>query len=108
MGKIIEFDRDLRSTELLKKHGLAMPDGFVDWTPEKAAEAAKKLPGVVYVVKSLIHAGGRDPGRLERPTRDDVDLANKEIDDERDAICHRCSSGPRRRHIEGTLERRPW
>ena len=64
MGKIIEFDWDLGSTELLKKYGIAMPNGFVDSTLEGAGEATKKLPGVVYVVKSQIHAGGRDPGRF--------------------------------------------
>jgi succinyl-CoA synthetase beta subunit len=39
-------------------------DGHVAWTPEEAEEAAAKLPGPVYVVKSQIHAGGRGAGRF--------------------------------------------
>jgi succinyl-CoA synthetase beta subunit len=53
-----------RPRQLLEKYGVAMPDDFVDWTPEEAAEAAKKLAGVVYVVKSQIHAGGGGAGRF--------------------------------------------
>ena len=41
-----------------------MLDGDVAWTPEEAAEAARKLPGPVYVVKAQIHAGGRGAGRF--------------------------------------------
>ena len=34
------------------------------WTPEEAVEAARKLPGPVYVVKAQIHAGGRGAGHF--------------------------------------------
>jgi succinyl-CoA synthetase beta subunit len=39
-------------------------DGYVAWTADEAVEAAKKLPGPVYVVKSQIHAGGRGAGKF--------------------------------------------
>jgi len=50
---------------VLSEFGVAVPKGFAAFTPEEAAEAAKKLPGPVYVVKSQIHAGGRGKGRFE-------------------------------------------
>src|SRR4051812_4238992 len=50
---------------VLAEFGVAVPRGFAAFTPEEAAEAAKKLPGPVYVVKSQIHAGGRGKGRFE-------------------------------------------
>src|ERR1700689_3904564 len=49
---------------LLKRHGVAVPDGYVAWTADEAVAAAAKLPGPVYVVKSQIHAGGRGAGRF--------------------------------------------
>ncbi len=55
---------EYQAKELLKRHGVAVPDGFVAWTPDEAVAAAAKLPGPVYVVKSQIHAGGRGAGRF--------------------------------------------
>jgi succinyl-CoA synthetase beta subunit len=55
---------EYQAKELLKRHGVAVPDGFVAWTPDEAVAAAGKLPGPVYVVKSQIHAGGRGAGRF--------------------------------------------
>jgi succinyl-CoA synthetase beta subunit len=55
---------EYQAKELLKKYGVAVLDGYAAWTPEEAEEAAKKLPGPVYVVKSQIHAGGRGAGRF--------------------------------------------
>jgi succinyl-CoA synthetase beta subunit len=55
---------EYQGKELLKKYGVAVLDGHVAWTPDEAVEAAKKLPGPVYVVKSQIHAGGRGAGRF--------------------------------------------
>jgi hypothetical protein len=87
VGKIIEFDWDLGSTELLKKYGIAMPNGFVDSTPEGQEKRRRSCPA-----SSMSSSGRSTPvvvpraGSPERPTRDDADLANKEIDDERDAI----------------------
>jgi succinyl-CoA synthetase beta subunit len=55
---------EYQGKELLKRYGVAVLDGYVAWTADEAAEAAKKLPGPVYVVKSQIHAGGRGAGRF--------------------------------------------
>ena len=55
---------EYQAKELLKRFGVAVPDGHVAWTADEAAEAAKRLPGPVYVVKSQIHAGGRGAGRF--------------------------------------------
>ncbi len=55
---------EYQAKELLKRNGVAVPDGFVAWTPDEAVAAAGKLPGPVYVVKSQIHAGGRGAGRF--------------------------------------------
>jgi succinyl-CoA synthetase beta subunit len=55
---------EYQAKDLLKRNGVAVPDGFVAWTPDEAVAAARKLPGPVYVVKSQIHAGGRGAGRF--------------------------------------------
>jgi succinyl-CoA synthetase beta subunit len=56
---------EYQGTELLRRYGVAVLDGHVAWTADEAVEAAKKLPGPVYVVKSQIHAGGRGAGRFK-------------------------------------------
>jgi len=56
---------EYQGKELLKHYGVAVLDGFIAWTPDEAVEAAKKLPGPVYVVKSQIHAGGRGAGKFK-------------------------------------------
>ena len=56
---------EYQGKELLKAYGVAVLDGYIAWTPEEAVEAAKKLPGPVYVVKSQIHAGGRGAGKFK-------------------------------------------
>ena len=55
---------EYQAKELLKRNGVAVPDGHVAWTPEEAIAAAEKLPGPIFVVKSQIHAGGRGAGRF--------------------------------------------
>jgi succinyl-CoA synthetase beta subunit len=55
---------EYQAKELLKHYGVAVPDGYVAWTPDEAAAATVKLPGPVYVVKSQIHAGGRGAGHF--------------------------------------------
>jgi len=49
----------------LAKFGAPIAQGFPVFTPQEAEEAAKKLPGSVYVVKSQIHAGGRGKGKFK-------------------------------------------
>ncbi|EKM98682.1 MULTISPECIES: ADP-forming succinate--CoA ligase subunit beta [unclassified Acidocella] len=56
---------EYQGKELLKAYGVAVLDGYVAWTPEEAVDAAKKLPGPIYVVKSQIHAGGRGAGKFK-------------------------------------------
>ncbi|MDE8345972.1 MAG: ADP-forming succinate--CoA ligase subunit beta [Acidocella sp.] len=56
---------EYQGKELLKSYGVAVLDGYVAWSPEEAVDAAKKLPGPVYVVKSQIHAGGRGAGKFK-------------------------------------------
>jgi succinyl-CoA synthetase beta subunit len=50
---------------VLAEFGVAVPRGYAAFTPEEAAQAAEKLGGPAYVVKSQIHAGGRGKGRFE-------------------------------------------
>jgi len=42
-----------------------VPAGYAALTVEEAVEAAKKLPGPIYVVKAQIHAGGRGKGKFK-------------------------------------------
>jgi succinyl-CoA synthetase beta subunit len=55
---------EYQAKELLRRYGVAVPQGRVAWTAEEAVEAARTLPGPVYVVKAQIHAGGRGAGRF--------------------------------------------
>ncbi len=52
---------------LLKSFGVPVPRGFAAFTTEEAIEAAAKLGGSVWAVKSQIHAGGRGKGRFKEP-----------------------------------------
>ncbi|MBU6397424.1 MAG: ADP-forming succinate--CoA ligase subunit beta [Rhodospirillales bacterium] len=77
---------EYQGKELLKSFGVAVLDGYVAWTPEEAVDAAKKLPGPIYVVKSQIHAGGRGAGKFKDDPngKGGVRLA-KSLDEVRDA-----------------------
>ena len=60
---------EYQAKELLRGYGVAVLEGHVAWTPEEAVQAASKLPGPVFVVKSQIHAGGRGAGHFkDNPT----------------------------------------
>jgi succinyl-CoA synthetase beta subunit len=50
---------------VLAEFGVAVPKGFAAFTVDEAVQAAEKLGGPVFVVKSQIHAGGRGKGRFE-------------------------------------------
>lgn len=50
---------EYQGKELLRKYGVAVPNGRVAFTVEEAVEAAKELGSQVSVVKAQIHAGGR-------------------------------------------------
>ena len=55
---------EYQAKELLAKFGIGIPTGYPALTVEEAVEAAKKLPGPLYVVKAQIHAGGRGKGKF--------------------------------------------
>ena len=55
---------EYQAKELMRRYGIAVPDGGVAWTPDEAARQAEELGGPVWVVKSQIHAGGRGAGRF--------------------------------------------
>ncbi|WP_035883442.1 ADP-forming succinate--CoA ligase subunit beta [Cupriavidus metallidurans] len=55
---------EYQAKELLRRYDVAVPNGCVAFTPEEAAQAARKLGGPIWVVKSQIHAGGRGAGRF--------------------------------------------
>lgn len=50
---------EYQGKEVLKKYGVAVPNGKVAYTVEEAVEAAESLSSPVVVVKAQIHAGGR-------------------------------------------------
>jgi succinyl-CoA synthetase beta subunit len=56
---------EYQAKELLAKYGAPVPAGFAAMSVEEAVEAAKKLPGPLWVVKAQIHAGGRGKGRFK-------------------------------------------
>src|SRR5687768_6677279 len=55
---------EYQAKELLAKQGIPVPAGHAALSVDEAVEAAKKLPGPLWVVKSQIHAGGRGKGRF--------------------------------------------
>ena len=56
---------EYQAKELLAKYGIGIPTGHAALTVEEAVEAAKQLPGPLYVVKAQIHAGGRGKGKFK-------------------------------------------
>lgn len=56
---------EYQAKELLKKFGVAVPQGIPAMTVEEAVKAAQSLPGPLYVVKAQIHAGGRGAGKFK-------------------------------------------
>ena len=55
---------EYQAKELLAKYGVPVPDGHAAMSVDEAVEAAKKLPGPLWVVKAQIHAGGRGKGKF--------------------------------------------
>ncbi|MDQ7052547.1 MAG: ADP-forming succinate--CoA ligase subunit beta, partial [candidate division KSB1 bacterium] len=50
---------EYQAKEILKKYGVAVPEGKIARTPEEAEAIARELGTSVVVVKAQIHAGGR-------------------------------------------------
>jgi succinyl-CoA synthetase beta subunit len=61
---------EYQAKAILKAYGAPIADGAVVTDAREAEEAAKRLPGPVYVVKSQIHAGGRGKGRFKSLGKD--------------------------------------
>jgi succinyl-CoA synthetase beta subunit len=77
---------EYQAKELLASYGVPVPAGHAAMSVEEAVEAAKKLPGPLWVVKAQIHAGGRGKGRfkeLGESAKGGVRLAHS-IDEVRD------------------------
>ncbi|HET6388727.1 ADP-forming succinate--CoA ligase subunit beta [Hyphomicrobium sp.] len=62
---------EYQAKELYRQYGVPTPNGFPAFSVEEAVEAAKKLPGPVWVVKAQIHAGGRGKGKFKEPSAGD-------------------------------------
>jgi len=56
---------EYQAKSLLKKAGVAVPEGIVCKTADEVAAAFDTLGGAIAVVKSQIHAGGRGKGRFQ-------------------------------------------
>ncbi len=50
---------EYQGKEILRKYGVAVPNGKVAFSPDEAVKVAKEIGGNVTVVKAQIHAGGR-------------------------------------------------
>ncbi|MFL6757663.1 MAG: ADP-forming succinate--CoA ligase subunit beta [Sphingomicrobium sp.] len=56
---------EYQAKELLAKFGVPVPAGHAAMSVDEAVDAAKLLPGPLWVVKSQIHAGGRGKGKFK-------------------------------------------
>ena len=61
---------EYQAKELLAKFGVPVPAGYPAMSVDEAVEAAKKLPGPLWVVKAQIHAGGRGKGKFKELSPD--------------------------------------
>ncbi|MEX3011668.1 ADP-forming succinate--CoA ligase subunit beta [Hoeflea sp. TYP-13] len=61
---------EYQAKALLKSFGAPVAEGVPIFNAGEAAEAAGKLPGPLYVVKSQIHAGGRGKGKFKELSPD--------------------------------------
>ena len=56
---------EYQAKSVLRAFSAPVANGFPAFTPEEAVEAARKLGGPLWVVKSQIHAGGRGKGKFK-------------------------------------------
>ena len=75
---------EYQAKQILKGYGVAIQEGIVADTPEKALDAAEELNAQTgtswYVVKAQIHAGGRGKGKINETGSNGVVLA-KSLDE---------------------------
>jgi len=50
---------EYQGKEILRKYGVAVPNGKVAFSPDEAVKVAKEIGSKIVVVKAQIHAGGR-------------------------------------------------
>ncbi len=62
---------EYQAKAVLRAFSAPVANGLPAFTPEEAAEAAKKLGGPLWVVKSQIHAGGRGKGKFKEASAGD-------------------------------------
>ena len=70
---------EYQAKEILKKYGVAVPDGIAATSVEEAVDTAKNLEengATLFVVKAQIHAGGRGKGRTKKNNAKGVILCN--------------------------------
>ena len=78
---------EYQAKELLSNYGVPVPAGHAAMSVAEAVEAAKLLPGPLWVVKAQIHAGGRGKGKfteLPETAKGGVRLAHS-LDEVRDS-----------------------
>ena len=63
---------EYQAKELYRAYGVPTATGYPAMSVDEAVEAAKKLPGPVWVVKSQIHAGGRGKGKFKEAAAGDA------------------------------------
>ena len=62
---------EYQAKAVLRAFSAPVANGFPAFTPAEAVEAARKLGGPLWVVKSQIHAGGRGKGKFKEATAGD-------------------------------------
>jgi succinyl-CoA synthetase beta subunit len=62
---------EYQAKDLYRQYGVPTGAGFPAFSVDEAVDAAKKLPGPVWVVKSQIHAGGRGKGKFKEAAAGD-------------------------------------
>ncbi len=62
---------EYQAKELYRQYGVPTPQGVPVFSAAEAVDAAKKLPGPVWVVKAQIHAGGRGKGKFKEAAAGD-------------------------------------
>ena len=68
---------EFQAKEILKRFGVAVPQGIIATTAAEAKAAAQKLGGGVAVVKAQIHAGGRGKGGGVKVVKSPEEAADK-------------------------------
>ena len=53
---------EYQAKEILRKYGIATPQGIACFSIEEAVNAARELGGQLWIVKAQIYAGGRGKG----------------------------------------------